>query len=146
MQNENTRFTRKSKFFIVFILICSLWVSNNCLGDEHSIYYEKCNFYLNHGETQNFIEILEWDDNTEQIVSFLRMINKKTSTPCFSSTPCLSIDKVATSIQIPWFIYKKQLSLADKGNGVIIHYNPLLCPMCACIALAVMPAIQIESK
>jgi len=142
MQNNNTRFTRKTKFFIIFILICSLWVSKNCLGDEHSIYYEECNFYLNHGETQNFIDILEWDDNTEEIVSFLRMINKK------PSTPCLSIDKVATSIQTPGFLYRKWLSLADKGNGVIIHYNPwaLLCPGCASIALAMMPTIRIESK
>jgi len=142
MQNKNTRFTRKSKIFIIFILICSLWVSKDCLGDEHSIYYEECNSYLNHGETQNFIDILEWDDNTEEIVSFLRMINKK------PSTPCLSIDKVATSIQTPGFLYRKWLSLADKGNGVIIHYNPwaLLCPGCASIALAMMPTIRIESK
>jgi len=141
MQNKNTRFSRKSKIFIIFIFICSLWVSKNCLDNEHSIYYEECNFYLNHGETQNFIDILEWDNNTEEIVSFLRMINKK------SSTPCLSVDKVATSIQTPWFIYRKWLSLADKGNGVIIHYNPwaLLCPGCASIVLAVMPTIWIES-
>jgi len=142
MQNDNTRFPRKLKIFIIFILICSLWVSKNYLSDEHSIDYEECNFYLNHGETQSFLDILEWDDNKEEIVSFLRMINKKTS------TPCLSIDKVATSIQTPGFLYRKWISWADKGNGVIIHYNPwvLLCPGCANIALAVMPNIWIESK
>lgn len=124
-------------------------MNKNCLSDEHSIYHEGCTFDLNHGETQNFIDILEWDDNTEEIVSFLRMINKKPSTPCFSSTPCLSINKIAPSIQILRFIYRKRLSFADKGNGVIIHYNPweLLCPGLTTKALAVMLlSIRIESK
>ena len=100
----------RAAMIIATLIVLTLSIATEAYCFE--TYFDGCSLYLNHQDTQNIVKMLDSLESGSGATAALISITKR-------------IPEVGVMVEIisaSAFMYKKWISYADEGNGVVIYH------------------------